>query len=152
MMCTDKKLWQVVSLGFLFCVAVLVSSCSKDDVISGPDGSPSSVVFPAERINYRTHVQRLFLEACARAGCHYGTNPAGGLNLESYYDVTVQGGDHGLAVVAFQPELGTLVQRIEGRGGERMPYGLNPLNRNQIDGIRKWILEGAKDTTYTANP
>jgi hypothetical protein len=148
----ERKFWLVLFLACTFCSAFLISSCSKDDVISGPDGSPSAVVFPAERIVYRTHIQRLFLEACARAGCHYGTNPAGGLNLESYYDVTVQGGDHGPAVIPPNPESGTLVQRIEGRGGERMPYGLNPLNKNQIDGIKKWIQEGAKDTTYSANP
>ena len=35
------------------------------------------------------------------------------------------------------------VLRIEGRLGARMPLNQNPLNQNQITGIRAWIGEGA---------
>jgi hypothetical protein len=35
--------------------------------------------------------------------------------------------------------------RIEGRLGERMPPGGYPLNQNQINGLRAWIAEGAKN-------
>jgi hypothetical protein len=38
-----------------------------------------------------------------------------------------------------------LVLRIQGSVGARMPPGQYPLNQNQIDGIRTWIAEGAKD-------
>jgi hypothetical protein len=48
-------------------------------------------------------------------------------------------------VVAGQPAQSTLVWRIEGSVGQRMPLGMNPLNQNQIAGIRKWILEGARN-------
>jgi hypothetical protein len=35
--------------------------------------------------------------------------------------------------------------KIEGRAdGARMPLNRNPLNQNQINGIRTWINEGAQ--------
>jgi len=48
-----------------------------------------------------------------------------------------------LVVVRGQPEQSTLVMRIEGRVGSRMPLDRRSLNQNQITGIRAWIGEGA---------
>ena len=45
-------------------------------------------------------------------------------------------------VVSGSPETSDLVFRIEGRVGQRMPLNRNPLNQNQINGIRAWIAEG----------
>ena len=48
-----------------------------------------------------------------------------------------------LVIVRNQPDQSTLVMRIEGRIGERMPLNRRALNQNQINGIRAWIGEGA---------
>ncbi|HEX7573748.1 MAG TPA: hypothetical protein VF514_11685, partial [Bacteroidota bacterium] len=48
-------------------------------------------------------------------------------------------------VVSGKPDASTLVLRIQGSVGARMPPGSYPLNQNQINGIRTWIAEGAKN-------
>jgi hypothetical protein len=48
-------------------------------------------------------------------------------------------------VVPAKPDASTLVLSIQGSVGARMPPGTYPLNQNQINGIRAWIVEGAKN-------
>jgi hypothetical protein len=126
-------LFLVTLLGFTF------SRC-KDDVASGNGESPSNVVFPNDSVSYNAHVQVLFNQACARAGCHDGGSHQSDLRLTSYGNavLAIPG-----IVVPNQPDQSVLVLRIEGRVGTRMPLNLNPLNQNQISGIRRWIAAGA---------
>ena len=131
--------WVVAVLaGFL---VVGAFACSEDTVV-GDDGSPSNVVFPNDSISYSAHVQPLFNQACALPGCHDQGSPPQRVRLTSYGEtvILVPG-----IVVPGQPDQSELVLRIEGRLGERMPIGKNPLNQNQIQGIRKWILGGARN-------
>jgi len=133
-----KKL-VVLGCGLLI---VLLSSC-KDTATNPNQGS--SIVFPDSNVSYGTHVQPLFDQQCAFTGCHGSdTYSSRGFSLDSY--------DHLMygtrpVVVRGAPELSPLVWRIEGRPGTgpRMPFGLPPLNDNQIRGIRTWIGEGAQN-------
>ncbi|MCZ6776893.1 MAG: hypothetical protein O7D34_10605 [Ignavibacteria bacterium] len=102
-------------------------------------GSPSNVVFPTSNVSYSQHVQVLFNQACAFAGCHDDGVPQGRVKLISWGNLTNFPG----VVVPGQPELSTLVISIEGTSVQRMPPNGNPLNQNQINGIRTWIVEGA---------
>jgi hypothetical protein len=125
---------------FVMTLLALTVSC-KDDNPTGPEGSPSNIVFPTSNVSYSQHVQPLFTQACALAGCHdAGTHPSP-LKLTSWGEavIAIPG-----VVVAGQPDQSTLVFRIEGRVGQRMPLNSNPLNQNQINGIRTWIAEGAR--------
>jgi hypothetical protein len=128
-------------LGWTVSIALVLGGC-KDN--SNPlDGqSPSNVVFPVSGVSYQYHVQPLFNQACTQAGCHDDGQHQSPLKLTSF-------GNTVLAlpgvVVSGQPDQSTLVFRIEGRVGERMPPTVNPLNQNQINGIRTWIAEGAKN-------
>ena len=123
--------------GGVIVLAFFLSTC-KDD-ITGEGGSPSDILFPADSVSYGRHVQPLFNQTCALSGCHdAGPN-------QSQLVLTDYGGLMRLAgvVVPGDPDNSTLVLRIEGRVGARMPLNRNPLNANQITGIRKWISEGA---------
>ncbi len=131
-------------IGMLLFVAVLVAvRCSKDDTAIGPDGSPSDVIFPLDSVSYSLHVQRLFNQTCALSGCHSAGESGDRLKLDSYENLRF--GVRGLPVIipgnAAQSEL---VLRIQGSVGNRMPLSRNPLNQNQINGIRAWINEGAR--------
>jgi hypothetical protein len=119
----------------------ITPSC-KDENPTGPEGSPSNIAFPTINVSYAQHVQPLFNQACAFAGCHDAGTHQSPLKLTSWGDVviTLPG-----IVVTGQPDQSTLVFRIEGRVGQRMPLGTNPLNQNQINGIRTWIAEGARN-------
>lgn len=122
-----------------FVLALAISNC-KDD-ITGDGGSPSDIVFPADSVSYSRHMQPLFNQTCALSGCHDAGQPPNQLKLTDYGNLILFSG----VVVQFEPDQSTLVLRIEGRAGARMPLNRNPLNANQITGIRKWILEGARN-------
>jgi len=46
-------------------------------------------------------------------------------------------------VVSGQSNNSLLIQRLDGRIQPRMPFNLTPLTQNQLDGVKKWIDEGA---------
>jgi hypothetical protein len=122
-------------------IALAIVSC-KDSTPTGPQGSPSTVQFPDSNVSYGQHVQPLFNQACAFSGCHDAAVASDRVKLTSWGSVVVE--MPGI-VVAGQPSQSTLVWRIDGSVGQRMPLGMNPLNQNQINGIKKWILEGARN-------
>jgi len=104
----------------------------------------SDIVFPSSGVSYGKHVQPLFYRACNFGYCHGQGSSADGLNLESYQNMK-----DALPPAVNAPDTATspLVWSIEGNHGAlRMPPSpLNPLNANQINGIKKWILEGAQN-------
>jgi hypothetical protein len=108
---------------------------------AGPEGSPSTIIFPTSGVSYSHQVQPLFDQACNASGCHDSGTHQSDLVLTDYGHavLTVPG-----VVVPGKPDASTLVLRIQGSVGVRMPPGAYPLNQNQIDGIRTWIAEGAK--------
>ncbi len=133
-----------VKAGALFAViAMLGFGGCKDQSPTGDDGSPSTIVFPLSGVSYQYQVQPLFNQACNFSGCHGTDAPPNLVKLTSWGDLMTSGGGTGV-VVPGQPETSTLVLRIEGRGARMPPTGL-PLNQNQINGIRAWIAEGAKN-------
>jgi Planctomycete cytochrome C len=125
-------------------VALTLALSCKDSNPVGPDGSPSDVVFPADSVSYSQSVQVLFNQTCALPSCHSSGEGVDRVKLDNYQNLRF--GVNGLSVVIpGSPDQSELVLRIEGRTGDRMPINRNPLNQNQINGIRTWIAEGAKD-------
>ena len=120
-------------------LSIIISSGCKDEI-----ADPSSdIVFPASNVSYSQHVQPLFNQSCALAGCHDAGVHQSPLVLTDYFHTVF--GTPGV-VVAGKPENSLLVTRIEGTTlGPQMPLNRAPLNQNQINGIRTWIAEGAKD-------
>lgn len=122
--------------------ALLLSIPSCKDQIADPNANP--IVFPDANISYTKYVDPLFQQRCALSGCHAGSSAQAGLDLlaPSYS-----------SIINHQPRLVTpgasanslLAQRIDGRLAPQMPYMSQPLNANQITGIKKWIDEGAKN-------
>ena len=117
------------------------SGCKDENPELALGDSPSDVVFPASNVLYGQHVQRLFNQACALSGCHDDGAHQSALKLTSYSNLMFQ--LPGI-VNPGKPDESELVFRIEGRFG-RMPPTTNLLNDNQINGIRIWIAEGAKN-------
>ncbi len=101
------------------------------------------IVFPDSGISYGKQVQPLFFRTCVFSGCHAQDTKAGGLSLESYQDLTTA-----TPPVVFPGDTAQspLMWAIEGTHGARRmpPVPRERLNTNQINGIGKWILEGAQ--------
>jgi hypothetical protein len=124
----------------LVLTAVIWISC-KDSI---QDAKAPDIVFPDSLVSYSQHVESLWTQACAFAGCHAGQSPAGGLSLErpSYHNlmnyptlplVVQRDGTHSV-----------LVMILDGRAPQPMPPRNRPsLTQNQINGVKRWIDEGA---------
>jgi len=139
-MVTGRALRAALCAGIaaLACVSL---TCKDENPVTGD--SPSTVVFPASGVKYGEHVQRLFDQACTLSGCHDDNpNNQSALHLTSHWNTVfaLPG-----VVIAGSPEKSTLVLRIEGTLGQRMPPRGNGLNTNQTNGIRTWIAEGAQN-------
>ena len=97
--------------------------------------------------------------SCARAGCHSGARPSGGLSLESYArflaggDATRQDPASFPIVVPFEPVtpamMSYIIRRIDtsntGFRAPRMPSGAPALSIALIDRLKRWISQGALD-------
>jgi hypothetical protein len=85
-------------------------------------------------------VQALLAARCQ--GCHNNEGHAGGLSLISMKSM-LKGGARGPAVVPGHPEKSVLYRLISG-GKPSMPLVGVPLNKEEVESVRKWIEDGAK--------
>jgi len=126
-----------ISVNFMLCVFIM-TSCKDQTNQSGT----SDIIFPASGVSFNKQVEPLLQQTCAASGCHGGSQPAANLNLE-YFTRNY--------LIDFQPKI-----VVEGKGNmsplyidiagnpQLMPPPPNQrLKQNQIDGIKKWIDEGA---------
>ncbi len=101
----------------------------------------------AEMMSYENDVFPILQIRCL--ACHQ-PGEAGydesGLDLRSY-EATMKGTKHGPMIIPGDPFMSNLVVLIEGRAAPelRMPHGGKKLTRCEIDILRKWIKQGAKD-------
>ena len=102
-----------------------------------------------ETVSFAVDVAPVFVESCS--GCHFeAQNERGGLTLDRFVDV-LRGGDGGAMIIPGDGNGSTLVKRLRGEGGARMPRGRDPVPEDTIKKIAKWIDEGAKFDGRDAN-
>lgn len=128
-----------INLGlFLFFNTMVFFSCDDTNTVKDID----SRIIPSKDVSYSEHIQPVFDVKCNAKGCHNDQDLGGGLSFTSYANTTA---DY-LVVAPGNPENSKLVWSIEGRSAYPMPkIGYPPLTQNQIDGIKTWIKEGAKN-------
>jgi hypothetical protein len=115
----------------------LFSACSEDDPVEPP----------TEPVSFSADVQPIFNNRCAVSGCHIGPTPEADCDLS-------EGNSHanlvnvkatrfpGQRVTPGSPSGSVLYLLVDGGA---MPQTGDDLSANQIDIIRRWIAEGAKD-------
>ena len=131
-MVLTKKFFVVVVFVFL------LSGC-KDTLTN--NGNKNQIVFPDSNVSYRKHVQPLFNLGCALSDCHDKQYPDRNFDLRSYSGFMYSPG----IVYDSVPENSKLIQRVEGTVLPQMPPYQKPLNKNQQQGLRKWVAEGAQN-------
>lgn len=93
-----------------------------------------------EGISFKNEILPLLESSCAVVGCHVGLNPPKNVNLGSYNKI-IETAD----VKAGEPENSKLYEvLVEDSPSKVMPPG-SPLPASQIEIIRKWIEQGAKE-------
>jgi hypothetical protein len=127
---------KILSLLILIYSFLLYASC-KDEGTKIDD-----IVIPSSNISYSLHIQPVFNSKCALSGCHDDASKQGGLSLTSWQNTT----SNFQIVFPGNPDASKLVLAVEGRTTSPMPPpGRWPLTRSQIEAIRIWVKEGAKN-------
>jgi len=134
---------EIALLASVTAVVIGFSACRDT---SNPVTKLDDIVFPDSNISYAKLVQPLFYAACATASCHeVATAGNGNLDLTLYAGLWKAD-----KTIITPPDTSNsiLVWCIEWRPIVNI-YPMPPtkqLSQNQIRGIKRWILEGAKDT------
>jgi outer membrane lipoprotein-sorting protein len=92
---------------------------------------------PAESATYAS-IQPILQRNCS--GCHGGPRAKGGYSVTSYEGVMGGG-----KVIPGDPDASPLVKYLTGELQPRMPSGRPPLPKDQIEAIKAWIRNGAKE-------
>ncbi|WP_191906983.1 c-type cytochrome domain-containing protein [Adhaeribacter soli] len=95
-------------------------------------------------VYFERDVLPILLSNCTMSGCHNANDREEGVVLDSYNSVMTSNAD----VRPGDPEGSDLYERItETDSRKRMPYNRPPLSAANIETIRKWIAQGAKNET-----
>ncbi|NLO18710.1 MAG: hypothetical protein GX121_02350 [Ignavibacteria bacterium] len=119
-------------------VAYFFSISCNSETITGS----SNVVFPDSLISFQNHIYPLIKPTCSYQGCHSDETQAGGRRITDYFSY-FETNNLGL-VIPSKPDNSVLVQLLDGRL-PHYPYVYWRVNENQKNGVRQWILEGAKN-------
>ena len=100
----------------------------------------STIVFPSSGVSFNKQVMPLFEQTCSAAGCHSGSQPAANLNLQYFTWASLLDFQPKI-VVPYSSKTSLLYTSISGNPQLMPPR--QRLTQNQIDGVKKWIDEGA---------
>jgi mono/diheme cytochrome c family protein/roadblock/LC7 domain-containing protein len=97
-------------------------------------------------VSYYHQVRPIFQAHCQ--GCHQPAKAKGGYVMTDFKKLLAGGDSEGRAVVAGQPDKSSIVRMITPVEGEaEMPKGKAPLAPPELDLVKRWIAQGAKDDT-----
>lgn len=116
------------------------TSCDDTLTVANVDDKP----MPDKNISFSQNIYPIFQVKCAFSGCHASPNPADGIDLSTWANVTADPN----IVFPGEADLSRLVWAIEPRAGisPMPPVGYaRPVTAEQLRGIKTWIDEGALD-------
>ena len=124
----------------LFLLISFISGC--DDTITSDDIDKRDI--PETNVSFSKNLLPVFNLKCSSGQCHNTSYMAGGYSMETWTNV-VQAG----IVNPGSPQTSRLVWSIDAQYGFELmpPVGspINPMTKEQIDGVFTWIAEGAKN-------
>ena len=94
-------------------------------------------------VSFHNDIRPIFNAQCN--ACHKPEKLKGELDMTTF-GMLMKGGKHGATVVAGDPKKSKLVEMISGDKPDMPPDG-DPLKKEQVALIERWIKEGAKDDT-----
>jgi WD40 repeat protein len=107
---------------------------------------PTKPTEPTE-VSYYRQIRPLIQQHCQ--GCHQPARPQGKFVM-TYHAALLKPGEHMVAgVVPGDPVRSGVITEITPQEGKRprMPKGKDPLSEHDVNLIKKWITQGAKDDT-----
>ena len=111
--------------------------------------SSAGLAEPSRPVSFYGDVRPIFQKHCQ--GCHQPAKPHGKFVITSFKDLLRGVGDEAV-VVPGKPDESLLITEITSQDGAppSMPKDAEPLGTSDVETIRAWIAQGAKDDTPTA--
>jgi WD40 repeat protein len=111
-----------------------------DDAKKGKDKEPAEV-------SYYKHVRPILQQHCQ--GCHQPAKAEGGFIMTSYADLFKKGDHEEPGILPGNVDKSLIVAQILPHDGKppAMPRGKEPLAQREVNLIKRWIAQGAKDDT-----
>lgn len=105
---------------------------------TAPDSTP---------VSYYRDIRPILQQHCQ--GCHQPAKAEGGYLMTAYAELFKKSDRDESGVVPGQPDKSNLLKQIVSQNGKppAMPRGKDPLLGRDVELIRKWIADGAKDDT-----
>jgi len=137
---SSRRLAGVVVTLFFVCTAAFpcVSSASAEDKKPNPDAE--------KPVSFYRQIRPILQRHCV--GCHQPAKRGGKLLLTTYGGFK-QGGENGKGFTPGKPDESLVLDYISGEE-PAMPLKGEPLSKQQVALIARWIEEGAKDDTPEA--
>lgn len=133
----NKSFLYNMLLAFLFLLSIFFISC--DDAITNTH--IDDIVIPSSNVSYAEYIQPVFNVKCATSGCHDNESFAGSYSLTTWSGAVIPG-----IVEPFNVDNSRMVWRIDQLGFPVMPPpSKGYLTKNQREGIKTWIREGAQN-------
>jgi len=132
---------QIFSKLFIILLIIIIALIGCDDTLTSD--YLDDIMIPDKNVSYNEYIQPVLNVKCGNSECHDDASAAGGYSVSNWANVVTPG-----IVDAGNVETSRLVWRIEGLGVDLMPpigSVVRPLTKNQVDGIKTWIREGAKN-------
>jgi Protein of unknown function (DUF1549)/Protein of unknown function (DUF1553)/Planctomycete cytochrome C len=97
----------------------------------------------SNKIDYSTQVKPILNKHCI--ACHGGVKKIGGFSLLFRADALAKTKSGKPAIIPFHPEKSDFIARLTHTDSEeRMPYRANPLKKEEIEILTRWVKEGAE--------
>src|SRR5713226_2975679 len=130
---------QLVAIFGLILMGLLGSSLARSD-------EPAKDKEP-EKISYYRQVRPIFQQHCQ--GCHQPAKDQGGFVMTDHASLLKPGNSNHPGIVPGQFVKSLVFTQITSQGGKppAMPKGKDPLIDHDVNLIRRWIEQGAKDDT-----
>ena len=107
------------------------------------------VMYPEDVIDYNSQVKPVLNKHCI--SCHGGVKQSGGFSLLFEEEAKSNTNSGQPAIIPGHAENSELIKRLSSEDPEeRMPYEKDPLSREEINILSKWIDQGAKWDTHWA--
>ncbi len=110
-------------------------------------GDDAAKIEPGKPLSYWKHVRPILQANCQ--GCHQPAKPKGGYIMTDFAAMVKGGDDDGVAIVPHKPDESSLMKNIvpDGKGEVAMPKKADPLRKQDVEIVKRWIAEGAVDDT-----
>ncbi|MDE0735657.1 MAG: hypothetical protein OSB47_07530, partial [Pirellulaceae bacterium] len=125
-------------------IFILSATCLVSPIQAAEE--PAKSTENDKHISYYDQIRPIFQRHCQ--GCHQPAKPNGKYVMTSFDKLLAGGESESEAVIAGKPAASLLIDMINVEDGKaEMPKGKEPLATVEIDLIKLWITQGAKDDT-----